>query len=488
MGSALGKCGHCSAVPTGSSSESDARLTIVTRSIARQFSWRSFAERRGTGRATPAGASHLVSSRLRFLLLKPADTRLLFAAANYRRLWAIGGLTGVARWLEFVAVAIFAYELTRSPELVALLAVLRMVPYVLLGFLVGAVADAIDRKRLLLASFATMVLASSTMLIITGAGAGTYAAVAAIVMVSGAFWTTDMPVRRRLLVDAVRTESVAAALGFDNATMYATRALGPLIGGATYQVLGISGIYALIAISYLACLVLAARVAVKPQTVPVASSARGRLGFLLPPLELILDRRFQIIMGVTLVYNLWCWPFIGMVPVIGQKDFALTPALVGALSACDGIGGTIGAMAVGLLAQPRTLFRFYYLGTFACLLLMFILALNLSVGTAVAILLLTGLAAAAFSSTQYALVHNIAPPEMRGRATGVLSIFIGSSMLGHWHAGLVFERLGSVAAIELMASEGLAAMLVLAALWWRTPMNAGVNRVVPDRSGEGSAD
>ena len=71
------------------------------------------------------------------------------------------------------------------------------------------------------------------------------------------------------------------------------------------------------------------------------------------------------------------------------------------------------------------------------------LALHLTVGAAVAILLASGIAAAAFSATQYALVYNIAPPEMRGRATGVLSIFIGSSMLGHWHAGLLFERLGS---------------------------------------------
>jgi predicted MFS family arabinose efflux permease len=421
-------------------------------------------------------------------LLLFADQRFLFAKADYRRLWVIGGLTGVARWLEFVAVAIFAYEITRSPELVALLAVLRMVPYILLGFLVGAVADAIDRKRLLVASFAVMVLASAAMLLVTATGVATYAAAAAIVMVSGAFWTTDMPVRRRLLVDAVSAESVPAALGFDNATMYATRALGPLIGGATYQGLGISGIYALIAVSYLVCLVLAHRVDVRSQTPAVASAARSRLGFLMPPRALLLDRRFQIIMGVTLVYNLWCWPFVGMVPVIGQKDFALSPAFVGALSACDGLGGTIGAMAVGLLAAPRTLFRFYYLGTLACLILMLILALNLSVGTAVAMLLLTGLAAAAFSSTQYALVHNIAPPEMRGRATGVLSIFIGSSMLGHWHAGVLFERLGSVAASSVMACEGLAAMLVLAALWWHTPMNGGVNRPAPDTSRSLSTD
>jgi predicted MFS family arabinose efflux permease len=404
-------------------------------------------------------------------LLQFADARLLFARPDYRRLWAVGALTGVARWLEFVAIAIFAYELTQSPALVALLAVLRMVPYVLLGFLAGAVADIADRKSLLVASFAAMAAASGAMFVVTALGAATYVAAAAIVMVSGAFWTTDMPVRRRLLVEAVEPQSVPAALGFDNASMYATRALGPLIGGAAYQELGIGGIYALIASSYLACLALATRVRVPTDAASgSAPSTGGRLGFLLPPRKLVLDRRFQIIMGVTLVYNLWCWPLIGMVPVIGQMDFALTPAFVGALAACDGLGGTVGALAVGVLATPRTLFRFYFLGTLACLVLMLGLALHLTIGTAVLILLLTGVAAAAFSSTQYALVYNIAPPEMRGRATGMLSIFIGSSMLGHWHAGLLFEKLGTIAAMEVMAYEGLAAMLVLAALWRRTPM------------------
>jgi predicted MFS family arabinose efflux permease len=352
---------------------------------------------------------------------------------------------------------------------VALLAVLRMVPYVLLGFFMGALADALDRKRLMVAAFSLMVAATTAMLIVAVLGAATYAAAAAIAMASGAFWTTDMPVRRRLLVDSVGSESAPAALGFDNATQYATRALGPLVGGTAYQVLGIGGIYALISMSYLVCLLLALRVGVRTECPAAGKPARKGLAFLLPPRELILDRRFQIIMGVTLVYNLWCWPFIGMVPVIAQKDFALTPALVGALSACDGLGGTIGALAVGLLATTRTLFRFYFFGTLIFLMLMVAMALHLTVAASVGILLVIGMAAAAFSSTQYALVYNMAPPEMRGRAAGVLSIFIGSSMIGHWHAGVLFERLGSVAAMQVMACEGLAAMLVLGVLWWRAP-------------------
>ena len=98
-------------------------------------------------RATPRAVSLLHSSLdhpvLRHLFANASD---LFAVADYRRMWAIGAFCGVARWLEFVAIAIFAYELTHSPELVALLAVLRMLPYVLLGFGMGALADAIDRK------------------------------------------------------------------------------------------------------------------------------------------------------------------------------------------------------------------------------------------------------------------------------------------------------------------------------------------------------
>ena len=210
-------------------------------------------------------------------MLHLADTRLLFAQADYRRIWAIGGLTGVARWLEFVALAIFAYEITHSPELVALLAVLRMVPYLLLGFFMGALADALDRKRLMVVTFSRHGCSNDGDADRDRLGAATYAAAAAMVMVSGAFWTTDMPVRRRLLVDSVGSESAPAALGFDNATQYATRALGPLVGGVAYQVLGISGIYVLISTSYLACLLLALRVGVRSEmpAVPAGLPARA---------------------------------------------------------------------------------------------------------------------------------------------------------------------------------------------------------------------
>src|SRR5690606_24628581 len=110
-----------------------------------------------------------------------------------------------------------------------------------------------------------------------------------------------------LLVDTAGAARVAQALGFDNATNYATRALGPLIGGATYQVLGITGIYALIALAYLVCLIMAARLGYRMEGGAAGRPVGGLLAALKVPRALILDRRFMVIMGVTLVYNLFCF-------------------------------------------------------------------------------------------------------------------------------------------------------------------------------------
>jgi MFS family permease len=84
----------------------------------------------------------------------------------------------------------------------------------------------------------------------------------------------------------------------------------------------------------------------------------------------------------------------------------------------------------------------------------------------VPVLVLSGVAAAGFSATQYALVHVISPPEVRGRATGVLSLFIGSSMLGHYVAGQLFGMYPSAEAMRMISTTGLIAMLVLGILWW----------------------
>ena len=100
--------------------------------------------------------------------------------------------------------------------------------------------------------------------------------------------------------------------------------------------------------------------------------------------------------------------------------------------------------------------------------LLLALALYLTVEMAVVCLLLIGVAAACFSATQYALVYALSSPEVRGRATGFLSIFIGTSIFGFYNTGYLFARFSSTDALKIMVLEGLIPLLLLGILWARS--------------------
>ena len=405
------------------------------------------------------------------MIQQQSNVRALFAVPDYRRLWAAGAGSGVARWLEFLALGIFAYQVTGSPPLVALLAMVRMLPYVMFGFIVGALTDHLDGKRMLAASFLFGAIVFAAVAVIAVAGFAGYGTALFAAVISGLLWTTDMPVRRRLLVEAAGIERMAAALGFDNSTNYVTRAIGPITGGAAYQVFGIEGIFALIAIIYFACFVLSARL----QGALTSGSATAEephprpspLSLLVPPRELIRSGRFVVVLGVTVVFNIWAFPIISMVPVLGEKEFGLTPFMIGLLSASDGIGGTIGAILIGVLAGQRPLFPLFYFGVVTFLIMLLALSAWLTLGMAVFCLFMIGVGSAGFSATQYALIYTMSPPKMRGRAAGFLSIFIGTSAIGFYNTGFLFSRFNSADALMIMALEGMVPLSILGLLWMR---------------------
>jgi fucose permease len=81
------------------------------------------------------------------------------------------------------------------------------------------------------------------------------------------------------------------------------------------------------------------------------------------------------------------------------------------------------------------------------------------------ILVATGIGAGCFATMQSTLMLLLAPPEVRSRLMGVLSVCIGLGPLGFAHLGLMADWLGAVPAVTIMGLEGLAAF-ALAWLFW----------------------
>jgi MFS family permease len=182
--------------------------------------------------------------------LRAAGPLSLFTDNQFARLWAIGGLAGAMRWLEILVIGIYAFQVSGSPFIVALMLVARMVPMILFGTVIGAMVEGLDRRRVQIGACTLMTSCSIACAAAAAANVISLPFLAGVAFLSGLGWSTDFPVRRTLVGDAVKPEQLGTAMSFDSATNSATRMIGPLIGGSVYQVLGLEGAYAIAAVVY----------------------------------------------------------------------------------------------------------------------------------------------------------------------------------------------------------------------------------------------
>ena len=393
-----------------------------------------------------------------------ASRRWLIGEPDFRRLWLIGLVVFSVRWLEMLAVAVFAYQRTGSPFVVALLTMLRMLPMALFGALIGAAAERVERRRALVLVVASMLLCSIALALLAWSDALEVWHLALASFISGLTWTTDNPVRRTMIGEVVGPERMSAAMSIDVGANNASRMLGPTVGGILLATLGIGGAFAVSVAGYLVATMVALRV--RHRNTAALSTAAGVLERMIEGLVLVRrDPRLSGTMVITVIYNTFGWPFTSMIPVIGQDNLGLGAAGIGLLASMDGVGAFCGAIAIALCAKPPHFARLYVGGVALYLLMLPVFALAPGPLLAGSVLLLTGLANSGFSIMQATLVYLAAPPEMRSRVFGVLSVCIGVGMIGFLHLGWLAGVVGAPWAIMIIGAEGLAALL-LTRHWW----------------------
>ena len=127
------------------------------------------------------------------------------------------------------------------------------------------------------------------------------------------------------------------------------------------------------------------------------------------------DRRLIGTLTVTVIYNVFGWPFTSMIPVIGQDHLQLGPEGIGILASMDGIGAFAGAVLMAMFCRPRFYRHAYVGGVMLYMVMLIVFALVPMPAIAGTALLFTGLGGAGFSIMQATLVYLSAPPEMRSR-------------------------------------------------------------------------
>ena len=386
------------------------------------------------------------------------------SAPDFWRLWYVGFIVSTVRWLETIVVGVFVYQRTDSAFLVSMMTMLRLLPMGLFGVFLGAAVERFDRGRTLLIVVLLMSGTSAVLAVLDRIGQLEVWHLALASFVNGCGWCTDNPVRRVMMGEVVGREQMGIAMSLDVGATNASRMLGPAFGGFLLVETGIQGAFILNVLMYGTALwaILTIR-----SRFPHSQGSGAVLARIAEGLALVRsDRRLIGVLVVTVIYNVFAWPFTSMIPVIGRDRLHLGPEGVGLLATMDGVGAFAGALLLALWLLPKWYGRAYLGGVVCYLVAVVLFALLQSPALAGAALLVTGLGGAGFATMQTTLVYLAAPPEMRSRLLGVLTVCIGTGPVGFLWLGWLADRIGAPDATAVTAVLGLLA-LAATSRWWK---------------------
>jgi MFS family permease len=189
-------------------------------------------------------------------------------------LWLAGIVTVVGAQLSVVAVPTQIYQLTGSSAWVGLTGLFGLVPLIVFGLWGGAIADAVDRRVLLLVTGAGIAVSSLALWVTATSGIGGVWSVLVLFSVQTAFLAVNQPTRSAVLPRLLPADELPAANALNMTIVQAGAIVGPLLAGALIPLIGLPVLYLLDAIALLATLWATYRL----PAVPPEKTSRRRAG------------------------------------------------------------------------------------------------------------------------------------------------------------------------------------------------------------------
>ncbi len=387
----------------------------------------------------------------------------VLANKTFRRLWAIGAASTAMRWLDTVAVAAFVFHLTGSPFDVALTFFFRMIPMFALGAYIGAVADRLNKRIILIVAFTTLAIVYVFLAVAVATDVIQLWHIYIGALLAGGVWATDFPVRRAMLGEVVPRENLSTAMGLDLATSNFMRVPGPFLGGFLLDAIGMDAVYTLGAVLFLTAAIVAVSLNYRP--IPRPAVRIGPFRNMIEGIRFIRrDSVIVTVLVVTVVMNMFAFPYQSMVPVIAERTFGVSTTLMGLLISAEGLGATLGALLVASRATPAHYSRIYFFGSVFFLLMILSFSRVPWYGVAIPVMFVAGFGMSGFGTMQSIMIISTTPAEMRGRVLGVLAVSIGTGPASALAIGAIAEGLGAPAAVMIIALTGLTLLGVTAVL------------------------
>ena len=390
---------------------------------------------------------------------KPAGAFAPLHNRVFAVLWIATVVGNIGGWMRDTASAWAMTELAPSPVMVALVQAAATLPIFLFSLPAGALADIVDRRRMMILVQAGLAVVSLTLGVAALFGLLTPPLLLGLTLLAGTGAAFAGPVWQSIVPELVPRPGLKPAVALNSLGINIARAIGPALGGAIIVSLGVSAAYLFDVLSYavtIAALVWWKRTpttAAIPEHLGGAMRAGVHYALASRPLQRVLLRAVLFFAPASCYWAL--------LPLVARLEIGGGAAGYGILLAAVGAGAIGGALLMPRLRTHLSAERVAFLATLATAGCTVTLAFVSTVAAGAAVLAVAGGAWIIVLTTLNATAQAVLPNWVRGRGLAVyLTVFFGTMTAG----SLLWGQVAEAASIDtaLLIAGGVAAAAALA--------------------------
>jgi MFS family permease len=373
----------------------------------------------------------------------------------FRWLWIASVASNIGTWFQNVGASWMMTTLSPSPALVAMVQAATSLPMFLLSLPAGAVADVLDRRRLLLVTQTWMTFAAFGLWAFTAAHATTPGVLLLFTFLLGLGAALNGPAWQASTPEMVPREDLPAAVTLGSIGFNIARALGPALAGLVVAAAGPAVTFLVNAVSFLGVLAVIFfwRRPVEEAVLP-AERIWGAMTTGLRYVRHAPEVIAPIVRGTAFVScgaSLWA-----LLPLVAKDELKAGPEGYGLLLGALGVGAVLGAMALPHLKRSNSMDAVVAVATLVFAAATLALAYLHSFWLLMLAMLLAGGAWLSLLSSLNVAVQTVVPSWVTGRALSVYMLIFYAGLAGGsalW--GVVGERLG-ISRSLLLSAAGMA--------------------------------
>ena len=358
-------------------------------------------------------------------------------------------------------------DLTDQPIALGMVGLARILPVIVFSLVAGALADTVNRRKLMFATQTAQALVAVLLGALTLRGSITLGMIYLLTAIQAVAVAFDLPARQALVPNLVPAKDLPNAFSLTSIAQQIGSIAGPALSGLVIASLGQSAVYLINAITFLA--VLAALILMGPvaQQAPAGTKPALNLKGIREGIQFIVN---QPIILSTMVIDFFATFFSSantLMPIFARDVLDVGVIQYGWLSAAQSIGAVSAALVISQIPIIRRQGPLFLLSVAAFGLSTILFGFSSSFLMAMIALILMGASDSVSTIIRNTIRQLQTPDYIRGRMTSINQIFfMGGPQLGEVEAGVVAQLFSTPVAI---ITGGIGCLVALAWIVRRWP-------------------